>query len=155
MLGRYAVLSSQWINENPVGFLIQKQIDYEEGKNRFKSVNNCVRNIIDLIERVLTYKYSKYLKCYLDIFEFHLTVIKKDIDILNIAAYLELGAYNPTTVSLLSFGISRTTAIRIKKIIGDNNLNREKCKKWLSENYQKEKNKLPKLCQEDFDKNYN
>jgi len=154
IIGRYAVLSSQWINEYHIGQLIQNQIDYEKKVNKFSNVNRCVRDIVDIIERTITYKYSKYLKCYNDILEFHLKELKVEATVLNLSAYLELGAYRPTTLSLLSFGLSRTTAIRIRTLIGDDNLGRSDCRKWLDANYSKYKNKLPAVCQEDFDKNF-
>ncbi|WP_134091041.1 hypothetical protein [Olivibacter sp. XZL3] len=154
ILKHYAVISSQWINENPIGFLIQERINYEKREDKFVSVNKCVRSIVDEIERVVTFKYSKYLKCYTDILQYFLTSSGREVKLINLSAYLELGAYHPTTLSLLSFGVSRTTAIRLRNIIGNNNLNRAECRNWIDNNMEKHKSKLPKVCQDDYDKNF-
>ena len=113
-----------------------------------------MREIVDMIDRTITYKYAKYLKCYNDILEYHLKVLKVDQNIINLSAYLELGAFFPTTLSLLSFGLSRTTAIKLKILIGNSQLNREDCRKWIEQNFSKTKEKLPALCQDDFEKNF-
>lgn len=154
IIKRYAYISSKWIEENSIGYLIQSQIDYEEEKKIFKSVNSCVRRIVEVIDRTITYKYSKYLKCYHDILEYHLMKSKIDVSLVNLSAYLELGAYHPTTLSLLSFGLSRTTAIRLRNVIGNNNLGRTEVRAWLDENFQKNIDKLPLICREDFEKNF-
>lgn len=154
ILKHYAVISSQWINENPIGFLIQERINYEKSVGKFVSVNRCVRSIVDEIERVVTFKYSKYLKCYTDILQYFLSVAGRDVNVINLSAYLELGAYYPTTLSLLSFGVSRTTAIRLRTIIGNNNLDRAECRNWIDNNMEKQKSKLPKVCQDDYEKNF-
>jgi hypothetical protein len=154
ILKHYAVISSQWINENPIGFLIQERINYETKENKFVSVNKCVRSIVDEIERVVTFKYSKYLKCYTDILQYFLTTSGKEVNVINLSAYLELGAFHPTTLSLLSFGVSRTTAIRLRVIIGNNNLDRSECRKWIDSNMERKKSELPQVCQDDYDKNF-
>jgi superfamily II DNA/RNA helicase len=154
ILTHYAVISSQWINENPLGFLIQERINYQKSVKKFVSVNRCVRSIVDEIDRVVTFKYSKYLKCYTDILQYYLTTTGKEVKLINLSAYLELGAYHPTTLSLLSFGVSRTTAIRLRNIIGNNDLNRQECRQWIDANMEKHKSMLPKVCQDDYDKNF-
>lgn len=154
ILKHYAVISSQWINENPISFLIQERINYEKKENKFVSVNKCVRSIVDEIERVITFKYSKYLKCYTDILGYFLIFTEKKVNLINLSAYLELGAYHLTTLSLLSFGVSRTTAIRLRIIIGNNNLNRTECRNWIDDNMEKHKSKLPQICQDDYEKNF-
>ncbi|MEO8887476.1 MAG: DEAD/DEAH box helicase [Mucilaginibacter sp.] len=154
ILRHYAVISSQWINEKSIGFLIQERIDYEKKENKFVSVNRCVRSIVDEIERIVTFKYSKYLKCYTDILQHFLLTSGREINVINLSAYLELGAYHPTTLSLLSFGVSRTTAIRLRIIIGNNNLDRAECRKWIDDNMERKKSELPKVCQDDYEKNF-
>lgn len=154
ILRHYAVISSQWINEYPIGFLIQERINYEKKENKFVSVNKCVRLIVDEIERVVTFKYSKYLKCYTDILQYFLLTSGREVNVINLSAYLELGAYHRTTLSLLSFGVSRTTAIRLRIIIGNNDLDRSECRKWIDDNMERKKSELPKVCQDDYDKNF-
>jgi DEAD/DEAH box helicase len=154
ILKHYAVISSQWINENPIGFLIQERINYEKKEKKFVSVNKCVRSIVDEIERVVTFKYSKYLKCYTDILQYFLTSTGKQVNVINLSAYLELGAFHPTTLSLLSFGVSRTTAIRLRQIIGNNDLDRSECRAWIDSNMEIKRSELPQVCQDDYDKNF-
>ncbi len=154
ILRHYAVISSQWINENSIGFLIQERINYEKKEDKFVSVNKCVRSIVDEIERVVTFKYSKYLKCYTDILQYFLTSTGKQANVINLSAYLELGAFHPTTLSLLSFGVSRTTAIRLRQIIGNNELDRAECRAWINSNMERRKSELPQVCQDDYDKNF-
>jgi DEAD/DEAH box helicase len=154
ILRHYAVISSQWINENSIGFLIQERINYEKKENKFVSVNKCVRSTVDEIERVITFKYSKYLKCYTDILQHFLTFAGKQTNVINLSAYLELGAFHPTTLSLLSFGVSRTTAIRLRQIIGNNELDRSECRAWIEKNMDRKKSELPQVCQDDYDKNF-
>lgn len=154
ILKHYAVISSQWINENPIGFLIQERINYETKEKKFVSVNKCVRSIVDEIERVVTFKYSKSLKCYTDILQYFLTSTGKQVNVINLSAYLELGAFHPTTLSLLSFGVSRTTAIKLRHIIGNNDLDRSECRAWVDINMEMKKSELPQVCQDDYDKNF-
>ncbi|EDM38887.1 DEAD/DEAH box helicase domain protein [Pedobacter sp. BAL39] len=155
MIRRYAFVSSVWIKENPLGYLIQEQVKYEQKENKFSSVNKCVRTVVDLIDGILTYKYAKYTKCYNDILEHYIQTIKADVKLINLSAYLELGACNPTTISLISLGLSRTTAIRLRILIGRNDLDRTACVNWLSQNYTRYKNRLPVVCQDDYDNNFN
>lgn len=153
-LRRLAFLSSQWINESYLGSLIQELINYTKEKKTFKSVNRCVSDLIEIIENTLSFKYAKYLKCYNDILEYHLKIIGIHEKPINLSLYLEMGAYRKTTLSLISFGLSRTTAIRLREIIGINDLDRDLCKAWLDKNYEIRKESLPVLCQEDFENNF-
>ncbi len=154
ILGRYVFVSHRWINEVSLGQLISSQIQYKSTEEIPANVNACVRDVVDLIDRTITYKYAKYLKCYNDVLEYHLSQLNVQEKMVNLSAYLELGAHKPTTLSLLSFGLSRTTAIRLCQIIGNNNLDRTECRKWVEQYYEKYKVNLPEICQEDFDKNF-
>jgi superfamily II DNA/RNA helicase len=154
ILPKYAVLSSQWINEQPLSSLIRYEIDYLKEKHKFISVNSSVRNIVQTIENILTYKYAKYLKCYSDILDYYLIQSGKDVPhIRRLPTNLELGAMHETTISLISFGLSRTTAIKLRKLIGMNDLNRSDCRQWLDNYYYRMKESLPAICQDEFENN--
>jgi hypothetical protein len=154
ILKRYVYVSDRWVNETSLGQLIYAQIKYETTEEIPANVNACVRKVVDLIDRTITYKYAKYLKCYNDVLEYHLLQLKVEEKIVNLSTYLELGAFKPTTLSLLSFGLSRTTAIRLCQVIGDTNLDRTACRQWLDQYYERYKVNLPEICQEDFEKNF-
>lgn len=155
IIGKYIYIANQWIKEESLIVLIASEIDFRQKRNNFKSVNSCVNYIVDILDHTLSFKYSKYLKCYHDILEFHLNEINVDsTNNYNLATYLEFGAYKPTTLSLLSFGLSRTTSIRLGRLIADPNLDRAACLDWLRSRYSTEKDALPKICQEDYERNF-
>jgi hypothetical protein len=149
----YAYLSSQWIREYPLKALIDSYIHYLNKENKFKDINSCVRKVVDEIDHILTYKYAKYLKCYIDILKFHLKSLNINTKVIDLSTFLEFGAYNLTTLSLIDMGLSRTTAIRLRRLIRHDDLNITQCEQWLKDNYQQHKDSLPVVCQEDFDKN--
>jgi hypothetical protein len=94
-----------------------------------------IRSVLDDVEQIARFEAPKYLACYLDVLRLHLrqqgTPLVEIADLPDISLMLELGVSRPTEVSLMSLGLSRTSAIALSEFIIDDALTPAQCLQWL------------------------
>lgn len=116
----FAGLAYFWIKGDTLALLIKNRIDYQKLTER-KAINNEIRKLLNDLESVLHFKYVKFTRAYIDVLEWYLVnsgqqKLAERIAPLHI--YIEFGASDPVLISLMSLGLSRTTAIILHRSIG-------------------------------------
>ncbi|MDG1288075.1 MAG: AAA family ATPase [Rickettsiales bacterium] len=90
--------------------------------------------IISMVEKIARYEAPKYLHCYLDVLNVHLTNIDRlDLkeDIAETWMFLEFGVSKRTELSLMSLGMSRSSVMVLSDKIKSSELNEQQAYKWL------------------------
>ncbi len=131
----YAGLSLRWMRGNPLPQLITDAIAYrKKTRTREPNVATVIRSVMSDIETDLRFRYVKYLGCYIDILRQVLRDTGNDsyaTSIPTIPLYLELGAASKTMVSLISLGLSRTTAGIIAAKAANPGMSQSEAEEWL------------------------
>ena len=99
--------------------IIRNSIKYRINNSNLK-IDREVRDIVSLINNLVRFKISNAIKCFYDIYTFSLSQIDKPIDdIPAIHAYLEIRACDKLTMTLISLGFFRQTAIETCELMQD------------------------------------
>ncbi len=128
----HALLVLYWIKGDSLSFIINKNWRYwkDKGKNLAQVIRDTMRDI----EEYARFKFVKYSSCYIDVLKFYLMSIDR-MDLVekipNINIWLEFGASQLTQVSLMSLGLSRTSAIAVSELIVADGLTVKECIQWL------------------------
>lgn len=134
----FTFLAYNWIIEKPYSEILSGKIKYDSKKkvikDRKRFINQSIEHLNTDIEDTLKYKYSRFLKCYIDILEDILSNEGEKFQLCNLPSFIESGACNKTTVILINLGISRTTAIYLAKYMPQNINNATSCLEWLHSN---------------------
>lgn len=145
----YAALGYNWVLGKSLKELITNRIDYYKIKRDKESVNRAIRELLDSIEDTLRFTYVKYLKAYNDVLRaFLLNSGEKDVseNLAPLDLYVELGARDRVLLMLMALGVSRTTAILIRRAITNSNeITREECLSKL-QNLPLKVLDLPEIC---------
>jgi hypothetical protein len=122
----HSKIAAGWIHENPLRRIITNELAYREAEaDRAEppttiNTRDIIYTVIDTIERELRFRYVKYMRAYFDI----LSQVFRDRDeaekiedLVPFHLYLECGAYRPVSLSLISLGLSRVSALLLSKNI--------------------------------------
>jgi hypothetical protein len=117
----HAQIASDWLHEKPLQQIIVGELAYkkrraaEQGK-KF-NVKRAIYNTVDTIEREIRFNYVRQVRAYIDV----LSLVLQRKGLLDLAKsippfhlYLECGAHSPATLSLISLGLSRITALTLR-----------------------------------------
>lgn len=130
-----AILVTRWMQGLPLSRLVNERVEYFRQSGRTESTSNVIRSVLDDIEQIARFEAPKYLACYLDVLRLHLqqrgTPLVAATDLPDISLMLELGVSRPTEVSLMSLGLSRTSAIALSEFIIDDVLTPAQCLEWI------------------------
>ncbi|MCA1712568.1 MAG: DEAD/DEAH box helicase [Actinobacteria bacterium] len=134
MLG---VLVVMWMQGRPLIQLVDNRLGYQASLPRPASPATTIRGVMEDVETVARFLAPKYLSCYVDVLRQHVTEIGR-LDLLaampdDIYMLLELGVSTATEVSLLSLGLSRTSAVELFAHIADDTLTPVQCTQWLAD----------------------
>lgn len=132
--GYLVVLVLKWMKGMPLANIIKDNVEYWKSKAKGKSIDGVIRDTMSDIEKFARYKFPKYSTCYIDILGRYFQDTGKNHLIrylrrLNV--WLEFGASEQTQVSLISLGLSRTTAISLSKITLNVEMTPRQCMDWL------------------------
>ncbi len=127
----YSTLGYRWVMGDSLKDLIDNRIKFYKVAAERKAVNSAIRELLDDIEQTLRFTYVKYLKAYSDVLRAFL-IHKNRQDVAEKLApwdlYVEFGARDKVLLMLMSIGVSRSTAIAIKKAItSSSDISREEC----------------------------
>lgn len=132
MLG---ILVRDWMRGHPLARLISAREAVLRKRGDNIDIPRIIRDTMDDVEEVARFSAPKYLACYLDVLGFaqrergEAPAIATD----DLTMMLELGVSRPTEVSLMSLGLSRTSAIALSALITADALSREESLRWLVE----------------------
>lgn len=123
-----SVMAHQWMTSHSLKSMINYKIrsshELSELINRGESIgkirkktSSLIRDVLNTLENQVRYNLVRYLKIYRETLVYVL-ISKgekgKAEKVENISAYLEFGSCNPTELSLMSLGLSRSTALFLK-----------------------------------------
>jgi hypothetical protein len=144
-----AVLALRWMRGMPLKDLVATRLEWQKTPNEEKPVNAEIRALFREIEEELRFKYVKYTGLYLKV----LDAILREKGFNNQAdkipplhLFLEFGASSKTLISLMSLGLSRTSAILLKAQVSlADDLDVIKCNEYL-ESINLDKIQIPSIC---------
>lgn len=121
----YAVL---WMENKTFSELINRELKFQSDilkkidRTDRKDINKTINEIIKVYSTIVSYVLVKYTKLLADILELVLTEEQLEEHKLTISlpTMLELGTYNSLILLLISKGMSRSIAIKIHKLIPEN-----------------------------------
>lgn len=109
----------QWIWGTPIGELLENRVSFIRVKKPDAKASPLIRDLLKLIETEIRYKLVKHFAAYEDLFKIVWVEKKGDIPV-TVApyhTYLEFGSADKAALSLMALGLSRFTALKIKKVI--------------------------------------
>lgn len=125
-----ALIAVFWMQGRPLPRIISDRLR----RNPDKPPREVVRDTLELVEKKVRYQCLRLFSCYGAV----LTQVLRDLalddavkSIPSIPLYLELGASDRTTLSLMSMGLSRATATRLTPRAGNPNLDVEAALAWI------------------------
>ena len=131
----FAGLALRWMRGDSLPELITSAFNHKrKSQKKEPSIATVIRGVMSDIETDLRFRYVKFLGCYIDILRLALKDTGNDgyvASIPSIPLYLELGASSRTMVSLISMGLSRTTAGIIAGKAVDPGMNQYEAENWL------------------------
>lgn len=131
----YCWLATQWIIGASLKDLVAKKVEAEKAGSDQKKISAAIRKLFDELESVLRFKYVKYLRAYNDVLGAVLTqrgLARMAEQLVPLHLYIEYGAARQTLVSLMSMGLSRTTAILFKNLRNlPDDLDRARCQRHI------------------------
>lgn len=121
-----------WMQGQPLPRIVQNQL--ESKFNKGKSDNFIVRQTLKLIEQEVRYQCVRLAACYTAILDLVFLEIGLDdlrSSVPSIPLFLELGASDRTTVSLMALGLSRVAAVAISPLAPSRDLEIDAAVRWL------------------------
>ncbi|WP_211103576.1 hypothetical protein [Azospirillum sp. TSA2s] len=143
-----ALIALFWMRGKPLPQIIQNQLRRSTDPDR----RRVIRHTLELVEKRVRYQCVRLFSCYGAI----LAEVLQNVglpdtakSLPSIPLFLELGASDKTTLSLMSYNLSRATATRLTPHAPSRDLNPEQALEWLHrapvENY-----RLPALLLEEI-----
>ncbi len=125
-----AVLALKWMKGMPLPRIVQDQLD----RNSQKEPRFVVRETLELIEKQVRFQCVRLLGCYQAVLtQLLIDRGQPDLarDVPDMALFLEMGAADRTSISLMSLGLSRPTAIQLARQATSRSLDVEATLAWL------------------------
>lgn len=132
-----AILMRDWMRGRPLPVLIKARIKYERSKKSASSeetvVAAAIRNTMRDVEQFARFEAPKYLTCYLDILLQFIDSSKAEVSLpdMDLEMMLEMGVSRPTELSMMTLGLSRSSAVALEPNVFDDTLDREGALEWL------------------------
>lgn len=117
-VGLIVMDSHNWMLGKRHKFFIERKIGSDSIVDELK-VDKAARYVTSHISRNITFIAVKYLMLWADVIASFLSEEEKEENayILNLPTMLELGSYDPLTLELMTLGINRSIALRIRPLI--------------------------------------
>lgn len=151
-----AVMVVSWMTGKPLSHLIANRLKFEASKpaDKRKTTAAAIRDVMSDVESVARFRAPKFLACYLDLAKFHFASIGRH-DLVDSAPQglemqLELGVFSGTQLSLMSLGLSRTSAIELHAKIDGDDLDPQAVLGWIV-THRGEVSTLPALVTKEID----
>jgi hypothetical protein len=116
----FAFLALEWMRGMPIRDLVKARLRYKKVPDDEEIVNEEIRDLFREIEEDLRYRYVKYTSIYLQV----LSLVLKEKGgmemaekLLPLHMFLEFGASDKVLINLMSLGLSRTSAILLKRTV--------------------------------------
>jgi hypothetical protein len=131
----FAFLALKWIQGMPIRDLVKARLEYKKVPDQEKAVNEEIRGLFAEIEEDLRYRYVKYTSIYLQVLSIVLRekgYTESADKLLPIHMFLEFGAWERVLINLMSIGLSRTSAILLRRTVSvDPEWTIQQCERYL------------------------
>lgn len=130
-----AFLALRWMQGMSIRDLVRARLEFKKIPDEVKVVNEEIRDLFREIEDDIRYLYVKYTGIYIQVLA-QILIEKGHTQraemLLPIHMFLEFGASERVLINLMSLGLSRTSAILLKRTISlDPNMTLQECKNYL------------------------
>jgi len=129
-----ALLIVNWMRGYPLARIIAERIRYLENSDREYRLPQVIRETMADVEQVARFEAPKFLSCYVDILRLYLNEIGQTepmAGLPDLSLLLELGVSRTTEFSLMTLGLSRTSAIALSVYIVEDELSPEGALDWI------------------------
>lgn len=151
-----ALLVTKWMRGYPLARLIVDRINWAKKNNRPLNTAAAIRGVMEDVEQIARFEAPRALACYKDVLQLHLEQQGRGELIASVPDFsilLEYGVAQQTQVSLISAGLSRSTAVVISEIIAADNYSEPQVMNWLNENEKLwRESDLPELAKREISK---
>jgi hypothetical protein len=132
----FAFLALEWMRGMPIRDLVKGRLQFKKLPDDEKTVNEEIRDLFREIEEDLRYRYVKYTSIYLQVLS---PVLKEKGEdqraekLLPLHLFLEFGASDKVLINLMSLGLSRTSAILLKRTVScGSDMTLQECRHYLN-----------------------
>ena len=130
-----AFLALRWMQGMSIRDLVRARLEFKKIPDEVNVVNEEIRDLFREIEDDIRYLYVKYTGIYIQVLA-QILIEKGHAQraemLLPIHMFLEFGASERVLINLMSLGLSRTSAILLKRTISlDPNMTLRECKNYL------------------------
>ena len=125
----------QWMRGVPLSHLINNRVTYYKQNRVNFNLAAEIRNTMTDVEQFARFQAPRYLSCFAEVLSLVIGESESD-DVLavpDIAMMLELGVSRPTDMSMISLGLSRTTAVALAEFVFADDLTPTTALTWLRE----------------------
>lgn len=150
----FALLANAWIRETSLREIIARKIEFQRKRetptDETAFVNTCIRDVIKDLNKYIRFEYVKFTKCFVDLLReiFSKEELGERFDP-DLPGYLEVGAYLPTTLTLMNAGCSRMTAALVTEMFRRSYSSGDIIE-WLVKNREVVARSLPTPCVDDL-----
>jgi len=119
----FAPLSWHWMIGETLSQLITNRLQFKNVPNDPKRISVAIRDLLRDLDRVIRFRYVKYMRLYNDILIAEIRMRGRDELLPRVASihvYLEHGSCDEALLHLMGFGLSRTSAIVMFGALGLN-----------------------------------
>jgi hypothetical protein len=131
-----AILLVSWMRGHPLSRLIKERVEFNARRPKPDKLPAVIRSTMADVESIARFQAPKYLGCYVDVLRLHLEQTGRheqlELDLPDLGMMLELGVSRTTELSLMTLGLSRTSAIALSEYIIADSLSPAECRNWLS-----------------------
>lgn len=131
----YVLLTVDWMRGYPLPRIIDRRRAYFDRVQRPYSLAALIRRVMEDVETVARFEAPKFLGCYLDVLRQHLSEVGRT-DLVDqgadLGVLLEFGVSSTTELSLMSLGLSRTSAVALAQYMPETSRNESECLAWLA-----------------------
>ena len=131
-----AFLALKWVQGMSIRDLVRARLDFKKVPDEIKVVNEEIRDLFREIEEEIRYLYVKYTSIYIQVLAQVLIEkghAQRAETLLPLHMFLEFGASERVLINLMSLGLSRTSAILLKRTVSlDPNMTLLECKNYLN-----------------------
>jgi hypothetical protein len=131
----FAFLALMWMQGEPIRDLVRARLEFRNIPDEEGAVNDEIRDLFREIEEELRYRYVKYTGIYLQVLALVLNErgeVERAEKLLPVHMFLEFGASDMVLVNLMSLGLSRTSAILLKRTVSlGSDMSLQECRRYL------------------------
>lgn len=131
-----ASIAVDWIRGVPLGRIIDRRVQYVQGRNPKKAAPTIIREVMNLINEEARFKIPKYLGCYTDcVRQWLVECGRNDLlgELEDVQDYLETGTAGKTTLALVGLGLTRTAAVEVEQHIPASDWTTTQVVEWLTD----------------------